>query len=269
MKNFLINAEISEKLRGLVTQKFESRGRFKELETLSGISASKWKNFLYKKQEATQELIQFWVNTYHDHEFAVSENANFAGYLGDKEVSARLREFISLRFQARGRFTKLESLSGIKDSKWKSFYYGKQGVSQDLLIFWCSQFPDTQNWILTGNHAMIEGSYPSDSPTPDLRKLTIADRLIWVINKSVSCDGQQLFDYLAKKSSGKISAEEWEKAIQKTDKPTLEMLSVACDLSPYYIEWIISGRTSKLPQTNPFDPDASKKLSLLNLLTKT
>jgi len=59
MKQFQINAEVSERLRTFVQNRFNSRGKFTELESLSGISASKWKNFLYKKQEATQELLEF------------------------------------------------------------------------------------------------------------------------------------------------------------------------------------------------------------------
>ncbi|NOT65936.1 MAG: hypothetical protein HOP06_07925 [Methylotenera sp.] len=256
MKLFLINEEISEKLRELVNKRFHARGRFKELETLSGISASKWQNFLYRKQVATQELIQFWETTYQDYEFPVSEKSDFAIYSGDKVVSSRLREFISMRFQARGRFTKLESISGIKANKWKSFYYEKQSVSEDLLKFWCNKFPDTQNWVLTGNHELITADYPSGSPIPDLSKLTAADRLTWVINDWVALDGQQLFDYLAKRSAGKISADKWENVIQRTEEPTLAMLAIVSEFRPEYTEWVVRGHAGS-SQRNPFKPDSN------------
>ena len=254
MKFFLINEEISDKLRELVNQKFQTRGRFKELESLSGIGASKWKNFLYKKQEATQELINFWADTYQDYDFPISQNADFSFYAADREVSERLRTFVEKRFQTRGRFTLLESVSGIKANKWKNFYYGKQLASQELLQFWFKKFPDTQNWILTDNIKVIEDDYPHVAFIPDLTKLNISDRLIWAINEWIALDGQQLFDYLARRSSGKISAKEWGDVIQRAEEPTLAMLSVVCETRPEFTEWIVCGHAGH-HQKNPFNTD--------------
>lgn len=58
------NKELSERLRELVERKYPQRGRFTELENVSGINSNRWKNFYYRKQEATQEMIQFWCNFY-------------------------------------------------------------------------------------------------------------------------------------------------------------------------------------------------------------
>ena len=66
MKKFKINEEVSEKLRGFLKLRFTKRGKFKELEYASGISSSKWENFYYRKQEATQEIVKFWVENYAD-----------------------------------------------------------------------------------------------------------------------------------------------------------------------------------------------------------
>lgn len=56
----------SERLKRLVEGRFPSRGRFGELEAASEIGANKWKNFFYRKQEATQEMIAFWCKKYPD-----------------------------------------------------------------------------------------------------------------------------------------------------------------------------------------------------------
>jgi hypothetical protein len=103
MKHLQINAEVSERLREFVTQRFQARGRFDVLETLSGISASKWKNFFYKKQDATQELINFWTENFSDDSLYPSGNQFIDMLPSSKDVSARLRELIEQKFQSRGR----------------------------------------------------------------------------------------------------------------------------------------------------------------------
>lgn len=64
MTRTLKDVELSERLRTLISRKFSDRGRFRLLEEASDISASRWKNFFYKKQEATPELVKFWVEKF-------------------------------------------------------------------------------------------------------------------------------------------------------------------------------------------------------------
>ncbi|PLK49332.1 hypothetical protein [Uliginosibacterium sp. TH139] len=61
-------SEINERLRKLAHDRFNCRGRFRLLEVASGISADKWKNFYYKKQSATQEMLEFWCRAYREDE---------------------------------------------------------------------------------------------------------------------------------------------------------------------------------------------------------
>ncbi|MBB5017808.1 hypothetical protein HNQ59_001078 [Chitinivorax tropicus] len=58
--------EISHRLRGMVEKRFTRRGRFRELEEISSISGSRWKNFFYGRQEATLEMVDFWCKKYPD-----------------------------------------------------------------------------------------------------------------------------------------------------------------------------------------------------------
>lgn len=64
---------VSARLKNLVERRFPKRGRFGELEGISGIGLNRWKNFYYGKQDATQEMLQFWCNKYpNDSEWLLS-----------------------------------------------------------------------------------------------------------------------------------------------------------------------------------------------------
>jgi hypothetical protein len=58
--------ERSERLLTLIENRFKGRGKFQQLEEVSNIPASKWKNLFYKKQAATPEQIGFWIHAYPD-----------------------------------------------------------------------------------------------------------------------------------------------------------------------------------------------------------
>ncbi|MCG8992769.1 hypothetical protein LH427_13170 [Laribacter hongkongensis] len=60
------NKEISHRLRGRIERRFPQRGRFRELEEASSISASRWKNFFYGRTAAAQEMVDFWCNKFPD-----------------------------------------------------------------------------------------------------------------------------------------------------------------------------------------------------------
>jgi len=56
--------DVDRRLKLLIMRYFPDRGRFSALEGVSGISASKWKNYYYEKQSATTEMINFWCTKY-------------------------------------------------------------------------------------------------------------------------------------------------------------------------------------------------------------
>jgi hypothetical protein len=60
----LKDVDRSERLRTLIRRDFVERGRFRLLEEASGINASKWKNFFYSRQEASDEQVQFWQSKF-------------------------------------------------------------------------------------------------------------------------------------------------------------------------------------------------------------
>lgn len=261
MKQLLIDSEISERLRCFIAQRFQERGRFSALELASEISASKWKNFYYKSQEATQELLLFWLENFPD-DFIYQNGNQYIDLLPlSQDVSLRLRELIDERFQTRGRFSALELASGISTSKWKNFYYGKQEATQALLQFWCQKFPETENWLLKGAWGAEFDRYPFNYPAPITSKsdvLSLADRLIWVINEWAGTHAAQLYKYLSQSTNEEITADEWEKMIHRDVEPTLQMIELVCKFRPYFTEWIVTGATGAFPQADPTDSRSIK-----------
>lgn len=64
MTKTLKDVELSVRLRDLIEATFPTRGRFRALEEASGLSASRWKNFFYRKQEAAADMVDFWCKKY-------------------------------------------------------------------------------------------------------------------------------------------------------------------------------------------------------------
>lgn len=258
MKLLPITTEISEKLRELVKLRFTTRGKFKELELASGISASKWKNFYYGSQEATQELLNFWTQNYADSIY--NENETYVDILpNDEGISERLRDLVKQRFQTRTPieiFRHLESISGIDASKWKGVFYRKQKATQEMLHFWCNQYKESKHWLLTGEFSENE-IYPFGTPAPKVlpsEKLSINDRLMWVIKEYAAPPGEHLFVYLSERRRGlNISAEEWRQVLQEKVEPNLKMIQVACEMYPGLTQWIVTGSVSPEPQIDPTD----------------
>ena len=241
MKKFKTNEEVSEKLREFVKLRFTARGKFNDLETASDIPASRWKNFYYGNQEATQEIIKFWVENYaDDHLYSSGEPEYSDEFQIDKNVSEILRNLIASTFKSRGRFSELEMKSGISSFSWKSFFYRRQEATQEMVGFWCSFKPESSALLLRQEMR----------PLPSA-PLSLNDRLNWVIRVYGPGGADYLFEYLSKRiSDGRIPAEDWEKLFQNNVEPTLEMVVAICKWLPNFTEWIICGSVTG-SQSNP------------------
>lgn len=174
------------------------------------------------------------------------------------EVSERLRLLVDDRYPKRGRFRVLEEASGITEYRWKNFYYRKQDAAEDMLDFWCSQYPYDINWLQTGRTTNTESGYPfSTKPPVKHAAETVADRLAWVISEWAAGSGEMLFQYLEEKSQGTISATEWAKVILKTAIPSADMVAVVCNARPHFTEWVVLGRVGKeVLQVDPSDTES-------------
>lgn len=66
----------------------------------------------------------------------------------DVARSDRLRELISQRCPARGRFRMLEESSGIPAWKWKNFFYKRQEAGADQIQYWTTTYPEDERGLL-------------------------------------------------------------------------------------------------------------------------
>lgn len=169
------------------------------------------------------------------------------------EISDRARKLIVENFDIRGRFTRLEELSGINSAQWRNFYYEKQRINEKMLAFVFESFPNAKAWILTGKDSpeQSKGSVASESDLPfgipvpkkDEYK-TIGQRLSWVIRRWFGKTGPDLLNFLYEKSinQGKmISIEDWAKVIQGAEEPSADMLSIVCERNHAFALWILIG----------------------------
>ncbi len=171
--------------------------------------------------------------------------------------SRRLKNLIDKVFLARGRFDRLENISGISKNKWKNFYYEKQNATQELIEFWCKKYSADTDYLINGVETESDFRYPFCENRPSTAE-SISDRLIWAISEFASPQGEQLFRYLERRSNGTVTAQEWSKVILKTQEPTADMIRLICKERPYFTEWIISGTVTDI-QVNPTDDGSIKR----------
>lgn len=178
----------------------------------------------------------------------------------DEAVSERLRELIEQKYPRRGRFGELELVSEINASKWKNFYYRKQGATQEMLQFWCKKYTVEADWLLTGIRPPEQDDFPFGALVPKRWDgQTVGDRLNWVISEWASPQGEMLFKYLEQKSFGEIHAADWAQLVLKTAPPSIEMITLVCEMRPHFTEWIIRGTTSGSLQVDPTDRESVAK----------
>lgn len=175
----------------------------------------------------------------------------------DNGVSARLRELVLKRYGKQKKFALLEIDSKIAASKWKNFFYGKQDATEEMLRFWSVNFSDDVQWLSNGFDERIASNNPFkiDFPTLDER-LTLQDRLKWVISEWCAQTGTRIFKFLEEKSSGKIAAIDWLNMVLGRQKPTLEMIEFVCTRRPHFSCWVLLGYCSQ--QVNPTDEKSVK-----------
>jgi hypothetical protein len=172
-------------------------------------------------------------------------------------LSDRLRTLIENKFGDHGRFTLLEEASGIKQSRWKNFFYGKQKATPELVEFWALKFPDYATWLRFGLESPLKDGFPFlANPPGKWAGQTVGDRLNWVIEEWASPRGQSLFSYLEKRSNRAISADEWKKVALRVTEPTSEMIQVVCAARPMFSEWVILGFVASYLSVDPTNKDS-------------
>lgn len=170
MKKSQRDSEVSERLRQLTERKFGYRGRFTLLEDASGIKASRWKNFYYRKQEATKEILDFWINKYPEDEIWLmtgveppnNEDNPFGTYLPHarqaETLASRLNwvivEWTSPKGTALFEYLEEKSKEKISAEEWKKTILGEQEPTTAMIELVCKQRPYFAAWIVCGHDTL-------------------------------------------------------------------------------------------------------------------
>lgn len=179
----------------------------------------------------------------------------------DLELDERARRLIESQMGDRGKFTLLESMSGIRVSQWKNFYYGKQSLNDQMLAFLSKKYPHDEQWLLTGMHPPEQKSFPFLAPIPKASECkTVGSRLNWVIRELTSLTGDGLVKYLCSKrvinsSYSNISSEDWKEVVLGLKEPSPAMIAVVCEMRPHFTSWVVLGR-SVYDQVDPTNPES-------------
>ncbi|WP_157314214.1 hypothetical protein [Chitinibacter sp. GC72] len=159
--------ELSHRLRTRIEKRFPQRGRFRELEEISSISASRWKNFFYGRTDAAVEMVDFWCSKFHDEsEFilhGVLERAGGEAPFGsvpmlkeraNRTISERLTWVIFEWASPSGDqlFSYLEGKSNMKISadEWKQVIVHAQPPSAEMVAVVGEYRPHFIEWIIRG-----------------------------------------------------------------------------------------------------------------------
>lgn len=177
MTKTLKDVELSERLRTLVQERFGDRGRFRLLQEVSGIPEWKWKNFFYRRQEAGQDQIQFWVSAYPEDEHWMMtgthqpdrESFPFSAMppvtREDTSTGDRLRwvieEFAAPRGEALFSYLARRYREGITPEDWERVILKKAEPTLKMVQLICSDRPLFAQWVLLG-HAYTISVDPTD-----------------------------------------------------------------------------------------------------------
>lgn len=166
----LEQTRISERLREAIEEELSSRGKFTFLGNKSGIPSSNWKNFYYKRQEATGEMINFWIKNYPDWEyylftgnsgFMKEERPIFGVSEPDKDQCKTLRDRLNwvIREWASPRgeklFKYLEEKAGgaISAKEWADVVLDVADPSIPMLQIVLNYRPQFSEWVLLGRRS--------------------------------------------------------------------------------------------------------------------
>lgn len=171
--------EISSRLRSRIEKRFPSRGRYRELEEVSGISASRWKNFFYGRTEAALEMVDFWCNKYpSERDYLIhgvhqnmespplTEGLNMLDKKDGRTIAERLSWVISQWASPSGEqlFSYLEERSNgmISADAWKEVITHNKSPSAEMIALVGEFRPHFIEWIVSGRTSNDGQVNPTD-----------------------------------------------------------------------------------------------------------
>lgn len=134
----------------------------------------------------------------------------------------------------------------------EEFFYQKQDASNEMVHFWAVFYPEDAQWLCNGFSDLNGANNPFSVDFPTLeQRLTLQERLKWVISEWCSQTGTKIFKHLELKSAGKIAAIDWLQMAMGQKTPTLEMVEFICSKRPHFSTWVLLGASHC--QVNPTD----------------
>lgn len=183
MTRTIKDVALSERLRTLIENRFGDRGRFRLLEEASGIGLSKWKNFFYRKQEATAELVDFWTLKFPEDEIWLRtgvESPEIDGFPFSAEpprtwlgqtIGDRLNWVIDEWTSPRGDtlFSYLENRSdhAISADEWKKVVLRVKEPTLAMIQVVCTARPMFTEWVILGSVASGLSVDPTNKKSVD------------------------------------------------------------------------------------------------------
>jgi hypothetical protein len=185
--------ELSERLRSLISALIPTSGRFQTLEHMSGIAASKWKNFYYRKQAAADEMVKFWCEKYPDDQPYLSTGdltdrelwlaprpTKWEGQtIGDRLIWA-IRQFTTLSGASTFRYLEERSDGRVTADEWANLLLKVSEPSAEMVKVIGQARPEFIEWIILGRVTKAPKIDPTTKEGEELRrgqKLGVLSRL--------------------------------------------------------------------------------------------
>ena len=186
MMKFQPDSEVDERLRDLIDNRFAQRGRFRLLMEASNIAESKWKNFFYKKQRGTAELLDFWVSTYPEDELWLltgKKTPNSEGFpfgtsppiswpnqtIGDR-LNWVITEWAAPKGEQLFQYLEQRSKGRISQAAWKPVILRQHEPTPEMIEFVCSHRPDFTEWVILGRVRSLMSVDPTDAESVEAWK---------------------------------------------------------------------------------------------------
>lgn len=180
------DAEISERLRALIAERFPERGRFGVLERLSSVNANRWKNFYYRKQEAAADMVEFWCKKYpmderwvltgirapsqSEYPFAAPVPTTWEGQtIGDRLVWV-VKEWASPRADQLFAYLEEKSQGRITAAEWSRVVLRLEEPSLPMVELVCRARPIFTQWVLLGYAGKNPGVDPTNQESVEMYK---------------------------------------------------------------------------------------------------
>lgn len=187
MTKTLKDVELSKRLRELIEVTFPTRGRFSALEDASGITASRWKNFYYKKQEAAADMVDFWCKKYPMEQnwlltgIAAPNQADFpfsapvpraweGQTIGDR-LNWVIREWASPSGEQLFSYLEAKSQGRIAASEWSKVVLRLAEPTLEMVQLVCEFRPRFTEWVVLGRVAYEPSVDPTDQASVEKWKL--------------------------------------------------------------------------------------------------